>query len=526
VSSSPAVTDADPTQLLASDIELVGYYNVPHHGWESNGDASWGNFNYANGGFGLKTVGGKSRLLIGQTYGVGCGVKSACDGSPVEFEVPGTFNDQGVCTSDPTTCPSSRETAPPLKFIMNWGLNADGSPHDFYERLQTKYWLGGGTNTLVDLTYVQLHHATVTPNGDWLQTYDVSYGNNPDLYGTVLVTMDKPDDGAGHPVTKAYGPLVLETPPKAMHRKIGWFAGHYFVHMPDGTFGFGAGDSGDAQQGYAPNGPSVMTMPSWPTAATPVSASARLTATKTWMRYYNLNTFMKPDGSLPSGQPNWSYRYGYLWPYVFEGNKEGTDCGQGACVAIDPKKNAGVGTWQESNLVGGVVMIKTPTKRGAIAFLSTSTNHLVNSSTTDCKDAAGQIVNHTWYCSGASIPNCAGIGGDYKSPVYRCTSLWQNTGPVMTHQEADWAIFRWTDLEAVAAGTKVDYTVDPIDHVWPELKYNMPFPSAESGDANIRHEAFPSRFDPVTRLFYVLIPRIVKLGPLQQPLVAVFRVKS
>jgi hypothetical protein len=515
------------SQIVASDVTFVGYYNVPHNGWEYNGDASWGNFNFANGGFGMRKVAGVNHFYIAQSYPQGCGPKSACNGAPVEFMEPASFNESGVCTSEAAKCPNPvMASGPGLTFVTNWGLNADGSAHDFYEGKQVLYWANDGFHDLRTAATIELHHATITPRGDWLTTYDLSYGNNPDFYGTLLVTLDSPNDGAGHPVTHAYGPLVLETPPGAMDHKTGWFAGHYFVHMPDGSFGFGAGDSGDVQQGNAPNGPSVMTMPSWPTSQTPVNAAARLTATKTWMRYYNLNGVMNPDGTLPRGQPNQSYRYGYLWPYVFEGNKEGTDCGQGACLAIDPAKNGGVGTWQEGNLVGGVLMIKTATKQGAIAFLSTSTNHLVTSNTTDCKDAAGQVVNHSWYCSGASVPRCAGPGGDYKSPVYRCTSLWQNTGPVMTHQEADWAIFRWSDLEAVAAGTRIDYTVDPIDHVWPETQWSMPFPSAESGDANIRHEAFPGRYDTDTNLFYVLIPRIVRLGPTQQPLIAVFHVKQ
>lgn len=509
-------------QIVKSDVTFLGYYNLPAY----VDGLQQGDFSTAYGGFAIKKVGNKNRLFIAQAR-LGCTAGAACNGAPVEFEEPGTFDANGNCTSGAGTCPhTTLASGPTLTKITNWGLNDDGSAYDFFHGLTTKNFAEDLSNTLQTLCdgvsgnqTCSPWFTTITPNGDYLASYSVDYGNQLHYSGAILVTFDNANSG-GNRVTTAYGPLVFQTPtgPNGGLVMTGDMAARYFIHMPDGSFGWGSSDNAQTSDVYSPGGPSVMTSASWPTAATSTAYNARITASKTWMRYYTMNGYMNDDGSVPGGQPIWSWRYGFLWPYVFEGAFS-----QGGNLGIDPAKNGGVGTWSETGRGTGVLMIKTATKQGAIAFIASSSNHLIGTNTTACTDS-GRTVAHNWYCSGSA--ECGNPGPhQYRSPTYDCLSAQIGiVGPVATIQEAQWPIFSWADLEAVSNGTKTDYTVNPTESIWPEIDYGLVLPSDAYTVIYSKH-ASPGGYDTTTNNFYVLIPRAVVTGCcVQQPAVAVFHV--
>lgn len=507
-------------QIVASDITFLGYYNVPSDGTSA---PLQGDFSFARGGFAIKKVGGVNHFFIAQSV-AGClgGAGAPCDGSPVEFSEPATFNASGTCTSG--SCPNATLlSGPNVAYVTNWGLNDNLSYTNFTAGLNFAYWADDGSNTLgTDCATCLTWWSTITPNGDYLMSYGIGYGLNHIYAGMVLTTLDS--NTAGVRTVHAYGPLVAQTPAGyGGDVKTADFAARYFVHMPNGKFCFGSGDSGAAQQGGAPNGPSVMCAPSWPTSATTVAYNTRLAATETWLRYYNLNGRPNPDGSLPGGQPNISYRHPFLWPYVFEGDGIDPQGGQGAFEALNPAMNSGVGTWTETSHVLGVIPILTATKQGAIAFMTTGTNHLVGTNTTSCT-SAGQVVARPWYCSGPQ--GCADSMSPNLglSPVYRCPLSYQVTGPTTTTQEAQWAIFRWADMAAVAAGTKTDYTVEPTEAIFPEIAYGLELPP--SSNAELLKMTIPADYyDAATNNFYVLIPQQNhRTAFIRTPVIGVFHV--
>lgn len=512
---------AVPTRSAAgliqpSDVTFKGYYFIPSTSSPLDGD-----FTYTLGGFAMKKVSGKWRFFI-NTALEGCsGGAYACDGSPVEFEEPATFNSSGVCTSTSTTCPTLDMTGASGGFLIykaNWGINDDGSFTNFFHGVTSSYYDSGGTLHTDLQRYVW--RATFTPNGDYLVSYGKYYGISEDYSGAALVTLDS--NVAGVRTTTAYGPFIFQdTAGGAIgFQHLGYYAARYWTIMPDGSMGFGAGDSGATQQGNAPYGPNLMSKTAWPTTATSNAFASRITGDRRWLGYYNLTGYMNGitgpggdtgDGTLPVGQPNWDFRFPFLWPYVYEGI--GNNCQQGACSGLNPAANSGVGTWGESSHLYGMLVIKTATKQGAIAFASTSTNHLIGTNTTACSVGALPVA-HNWYCSGLTSPPCAGVGpppGDNLSPVYRCAALAQNTGPVVTAQEAMWSIFDYDgDMTAVKNGTKTDYTVNPTATIWPEIDYSLVM--STNNWLNIPNAAVPGVYDPATNLFYVLLPRAVLVG--------------
>lgn len=515
-----------PLQIVGSDVTFLGYYNVPNDG---TGGVLQGDFSFAFGGGAIKKVAGVNHFYINQSDSSGCISGAACDGSPVEFSEPATWSAAGVCTGG--NCPNTTlASGPNITYVTNWGLNDDLSHvngSDFYHGLYVDYWADDGSNVLKTDCVCKIYYSIITPSGDYVSSSGIVYGNTHPFGGGFLVTFDS--NSAGVRTTTAYGPIVFQTSAGYVGTQYtGEFAARYFSKMPDGSFCFGAGDSGQAQQGSAPNGPILFCAASWPTSSTTVAYNARFSATSTNMRFYNEAPFAFADGT-PGIAPIVSYRHPFLYPYVSEvqvGAPHSQPCNpysnQGACEALDPLQNAGIGTWTETSHVTGIVPIKTLAKQGVIGFMSTGTNHTLGN-TTSCMHA------HPWYCAGGPMPSCAGDGGGYagtqSSPRYGCPVGYQVTGPTTTTtgQEAQWPIFSWTDMLAVATGAKTDYTVDPVESIFPEVAFSLVVPP--TSNASVLHHTVPIGYDTDTNLLYVLIPQIVQIGCcIHQPAIAVFHV--
>lgn len=544
--ASSGITASD---ITAADIDSANYYRVPLT--DDNGNTIHYQFPGFGGkqGFAVYKVAGVNHFFIA-TSDEGAGATEV--GAPVEMTEPGVYNASGVCTSG--TCPSATYSTanriPTANVIADWGLNGDNTVHDIYGgNLQNLWDLSAGTLTATCLTSgaCEVGFATITPSGDWLISYNPNYGSGGMNYvepngstlstGTVsgawLVHFVNPHTGGGVArQTSVTGPYVFKdasatTPPIATYpdlsgsgstaRYVGSFAAQYWVHMPDGSMGFGASDSQQMQQGGAPNGVSLQVAPaaSWPTPSTPATSSARIVATQNWLHTYNLNGYYPSTGGALT-TANWSFIPPGSYPYVYEGN--GSGCNNGACLEIDPAANGGQGSWTETSGNGGMVCIQTATKQGCIAFLKTATNHAVNGTDTSCTTTYGGMrVAHNWYQTGGS-----------PSPVYGCTPGASNQGPTSTAFEDRWEFYKWSDLQAVKGGTKTDYTVQPIDTLFSAVTYSLPTNGPNShipaGFTGSGVTSVAGGYDTDTNLLYVLFIDLADTGT--TPVIGVFHIKQ
>src|SRR5262249_12395054 len=141
------------------------------------------------------------------------------------------------------------------------------------------------------------------------------------------------------------------------------------------------------------------------------------------LAFYTLNGIMNPaDGSLPAGQPIWSFRQpGFPYPY---------ESSQGGHLAINPALNGGIGTWTEVDLAAGMAYLNTGLgKHGYIAPILKCSNHTIGSNQTGCT-FGGAPVSHTWYAAGGNIFCDHGC----QEPV-------AVTGPVSTYREILFAVY-------------------------------------------------------------------------------------
>jgi hypothetical protein len=207
------------------------------------------------------------------------------------------------------------------------------------------------------------------------------------------------------------------------------------------------------------------------------------------------------DGSVPSGQPIVSFRkpnYAYVWEHS-----------QGAHMAIDPRKNNGIGTWGEIDFVKAMEWIELPTKHGVLAFMSLGTNHTLGN-VLSCDHA------HTFYETGGSPCD------------HGCVAVYQNQGPTYTHMEPAWVVFDPVTLLKVKAGTQTDYTVDPSSWIWPKETWPV-MNFLEAGfDPHTEDRTGGSYYDPDTHNLYLsLVGSDVASSPGSfQDLIYVFHIKG
>jgi hypothetical protein len=123
-------------------------------------------------------------------------------------------------------------------------------------------------------------------------------------------------------------------------------------------------------------------------------------------------------------------------------------------------------------------------------------------------------TEHVWYRN-------AGQGND------RCTHGMESpvgvTGPVSTNAYPVMFIYDPADLDAVRAGKRIDYTIDPVHSVNMEARFGVATAAIkETGSAKMLAGAY---FDPQTRKLYVAAPQSdLSVPGLLNPLVHVFRV--
>jgi hypothetical protein len=167
----------------------------------------------------------------------------------------------------------------------------------------------------------------------------------------------------------------------------------------------------------------------------------------------------------------------------------------GAYTEIDPTKNGGVGSWTQLDGVGGMNWIDLPDIQGVLF-----TGRL----------AAG----HVWYRN-AGVGNLLCTHG-VASPI-------DVTGPVSTDAYPAFIIYNPADLEAVKAGQRVDYTVDPLHVVNAQTVYGArTAPITELGAAKTFGGSY---FDAAARKLYVCAPAADNtIGGLNNPLIHVFHI--
>ncbi len=521
--TSSSGSSADVT---SEDLTFLGYYRVPLV--DDNGNTIFlgpGGNTAVYPAASMYKTGGVNHFFISTEY------NAPSAGAPVEFTEPGVYDSNGNCVSG--TCPGANyATAPRISsanVIANWGENKDGSSHDAFGGLIDKWWnlsTGALDSGCGDANPCQLQWGTVTPNGDWLVSYSAGYGNHSlvaedtgttsssgYVIGSILVHFIAANTG-GNRSTAAYGPFTFKdgvsTPPPVSGygsfsgfnwRSVGTYSARWWTVMPDGSMGWGSGDAGQTQY-YGSQGPTlqVAAAASWPTPATATSATTRILSTQNWLHFWSLSGYFDPVTGALSGQTNWAFRMPGS-PYAYEGNT------QGVPTAINPAMNAGIGTTSDYDRVNGAVCIDTATKHGCIEFLDTSTNHNYTGGITDCSNA------HRYYYPSA---------GSF-CPVHNCDVGGSNTGPVTNHQEARWLFYSWTDMQAVKNGSKTDYTVEPIDTMFPSDTRGIP---ATTGVYQVvEKRAVPIGYDKDTNNLYVEFPSIDQQGCCEfYPVIAVYHV--
>ncbi len=234
----------------------------------------------------------------------------------------------------------------------------------------------------------------------------------------------------------------------------------------------------------SPWGPDMWTG-QFPNAGTPSGFGAPDLPVQKYLTYYPVYGSVNPDGSF-NGPLKTMRRPG---DYVFE------PIAGGGFTEIDPTKNGGVGSWTSLDSVSSMNWIDLPDLQGVLF-----TGRL----------AAG----HVWYRN-TGVGNGVCTHG-MPSPI-------DITGPVSTDGYPAFFIYNPADLDAVKAGQRVDYTVDPLHVVNAQSLYGTrTAPITELGAAKTFGGTY---FDAAARKLYVCAPAgDPTIGGLLNPLIHVFHI--
>lgn len=544
------------TDLTASDLVFKGYKKMPYP-VDDNGNAV--HYQFGTGSYGfypasiyidgsnvvhffVATQGNQSWDGVTQT-------QTEAFGAPIEFTDNTVWDTAGNCSANcPNTTLASAPRIAASAVVAQWGINADGSFHDFWSTMVNQWWnlstgaLDGGlpptpagcwyqANGGQPFNDCQIDYFTVTPNGDVLASYQEEYGNPQPVsedngtllstghsVGAILVHPTSANHGGAHSST-AYGPFIFKdgsgvVPPASGYggstgtafRAFSTWSARWFAVNADKSMCWGSGDPGPTQF-YGTQGPSLICKgtdaTAWPTSATPASATARITSDYELLHYWNLQGYFNAVTDITGGalgaQPNWSFRFpGYQ--VAWEG--DGTSSHQGVPTQINPWTNGGVTTWGDYDRVNGAVIINDGGKQGVIEFIDAQKNHHSPGTTgsVTCTGGASPSTNepsHNYYCASCGV-DC---------PDHTCNIGTSNTGPASSHVEAQWPIFKWADMQAVKSGSLTDYTVSPSGTYYPADSIGLPVPYVEgsNGFAN-GHSTVPMGYDPVHHILYVELP--------------------
>jgi hypothetical protein len=224
----------------------------------------------------------------------------------------------------------------------------------------------------------------------------------------------------------------------------------------------------------------------FPIATTPAGYGAPDLATGKYLTYYPMMGGISSAGTY-SGALKSCRRPG---DYFFEPIVGATSFAQ-----VDPTKNGGVGSWTELDAVNDHVWIDLPDAHGVIF--------------------TGKLASqHVWYRN-AGVGNLLCTHGQ-ASPV-------DITGPVSTAAYPVMMVYDPGDLDAVRAGKKTDYTVDPVHVINADATYGAA--TARIQEMGTGRSFGGVYFDASTRKLYIAAPQADMTIPgLFNPMVHVFQI--
>lgn len=230
----------------------------------------------------------------------------------------------------------------------------------------------------------------------------------------------------------------------------------------------------------------------FPDASTPAGFGQPDLPTVKLLTYYPMLGAVRTDGTF-SGPLKAQRRPGN--PAQTEGYFFEPILGTTGYTQIDGLKNGGIGSWTETDTWDGLTWIDLPDRYGVIF--------------------TGQLgAQHVWYSNaGQGNLNCThGVAPPPGSP----------TGPTATARFPFLMIYDPADLNAVRSGSKVDYTVDPVELINAETRWGVKVGAVKD---QISGRALSGQyFNPQTRKLYICAPEADNLVPNWQPLVHVFQV--
>lgn len=234
---------------------------------------------------------------------------------------------------------------------------------------------------------------------------------------------------------------------------------------------------------YAPWGPD-MWAGQFPTASTPAGFNAPDLPIQKYLTYYTMIGRIGIDGKYTGNLTACRRPGDYFFEPIGAGYQQ-----------IDPTKNGGVGSWTELDEIGGLLWIDLPDVHGVLF--------------------TGKLAaDHVWYSNvGVGTGSCShGV----PSPV-------AITGPVCTNAYPVMIIYDPADLDAVRAGRRTDYTVDPVQIINCSTRFGLRTAGiTQIGSARHIDGIY---LDAATRKLYVAAPESdTTISGLWNPLVHVFQI--
>lgn len=350
--------------------------------------------------------------------------------------------------------------APRMGLVKNWGwIYGD----------KKKTFNADGSERVIDSTRYMtgLHFSEKTGLLYWTfaDMYNTTAEQDWCLGGTKL-------DAAG-PI--AYGPWR----PSGEGKKGPWRCLRIAEHPITGELLCGSGNmSGNHSSPWGPD----LWGGTLPNAATPGGFGAPDIPIQKYVTYYPMFNNINRDGTFNG--PLMACRRG---EYLFE-----PILGDSTYPQIDPAKNGGVGSWSELDGLSGNVWIDLPDMHGILFTGKLATEHV-------------------WYRN-------AGQGNDLCTHGMAAPIM--VTGPVSTNAYPITFIYNPSDVNAVRAGLKIDYTVDPAYTMNMEQMFGVITAGMRETTAKSLGGAY---FDATTRKLYIGAANIDNLSGFLNPIVHVFQ---
>lgn len=371
--------------------------------------------------------------------------------------------------ADPGTYSPVVSSAPKATLIKTWG--------NIYGQAR-KTWYANGTEKIGYPRYMGSLR--------WVESRQLLYWTYYDTYNT---TGDEDWSIGATKLTAsgpvAYGPWKVADPLGSGKQGV-WKCVRISEHPVTGELLCGGiVTSGNHSSPWGPN----MWTGQWPSETTPAGYGQPTIPIQKYLTYPSMIGAINPDGSWKGGAVRSARRPG---DYFFE-----PIVGGGTFTEIDPTKNGGIGSWTQVDNMGGHQWIDRPTAHGVL-FMG--------------KLGAG----HIWYRN-------AGVGNDLCT--HGVASPVQITGPVSTDAYPFAMIYDPADLQAVRAGTKVDYTVNAASTINLQARYGIQTSLlTHIGSAKYVGDSY---FNPATGRLYVCAPEADAVNSSYFiPLIHVFQVTA